>query len=106
MGSYGISMCDPMYPHSFPGDFSMTTSTILQMKSIVKAFGANTVLRGVDFDLQQGEVHALLGSNGAGKSTLMKILEGVYTPDEGEIVLNGAPVRIRSPQEAKAKGIG
>ncbi len=83
-----------------------TTSTILQMKKIVKAFGANTVLRGVDFELQQGEVHALLGSNGAGKSTLMKILEGVYTPDEGEIVLNGAPVRIRSPQEAKAKGIG
>jgi ribose transport system ATP-binding protein len=83
----------------------MTTSTILQMKNIVKAFGANTVLRGVDFELQRGEVHALLGSNGAGKSTLMKILEGVYTPDEGEIEINGAPVRIRSPHEAKALGI-
>ncbi|MFL5704860.1 MAG: ATP-binding cassette domain-containing protein, partial [Ktedonobacteraceae bacterium] len=70
----------------------MTTSTILQMKSIVKAFGANAVLRSVDFELQRGEVHALLGSNGAGKSTLMKILEGVYTPDEGEIEINGAPV--------------
>jgi ribose transport system ATP-binding protein len=76
------------------------------MKNIVKAFGANTVLRGVDFELQKGEVHALLGSNGAGKSTLMKILEGVYTPDEGEIVINGAPVRIRSPQEARAVGVG
>jgi ribose transport system ATP-binding protein len=83
----------------------MTTSTILQMKSIVKAFGANTVLRSVDFELQRGEVHALLGSNGAGKSTLMKILEGVYTPDEGEIEINGAPVRIRSPHEARALGV-
>src|SRR5207249_10062524 len=106
MGSYGISMCDPMYPHSFPGDFSMTTATILQMKNIVKAFGANTVLRGVDFDLQQGEVHALLGSNGAGKSTLMKILEGVYTADKGEIEINGTPVSIRSPQEARAQVVG
>jgi len=76
------------------------------MKNIVKAFGANTVLRGVDFELQRGEVHALLGSNGAGKSTLMKILEGVYTPDGGEIEINGTPVRIRSPQEAKALGVG
>jgi ribose transport system ATP-binding protein len=83
-----------------------TTATILQMKSIVKAFGANMVLRGVDFDLQQGEVHALLGSNGAGKSTLMKILEGVYTADEGEIEINGTPVSIRSPQEARAQGVG
>lgn len=83
-----------------------TATTILQMKRIVKAFGANTVLRGVDFDLQQGEVHALLGSNGAGKSTLMKILEGVYTPDQGEVVINGTPVRIRSPQEARAVGVG
>src|SRR6266446_4125088 len=84
----------------------MTTSTILQMKKIVKAFGATTVLRGADFELQRGEVHALMGSNGAGKSTLMKILEGVYTPDEGEIVLNGTPVSIRSPQEAQALGVG
>src|SRR5579884_3946137 len=83
-----------------------TTSTILQMKNIVKSFGANTVLRGVDFELRRGEVHALLGSNGAGKSTLMKILEGVYTPDGGEIEINAAPVRIRSTQEANALGIG
>ena len=84
----------------------MTTSTILQMKNIVKAFGANTVLRGVDFDLQKGEVHALLGSNGAGKSTLMKILSGAYQADPGgEILIDGVPVSITNPIAAKRQGI-
>ena len=76
------------------------------MKSIVKGFNGIPVLHGVDFDLRQGEVHALMGGNGAGKSTLMKILQGVYTPDGGEIEVAGVPVQIRSPQDAKAHGIG
>jgi ribose transport system ATP-binding protein len=78
----------------------------VELKGIVKSFGGNTVLQDVDFQLRQGEVHALVGGNGAGKSTLMKILEGVHVPDAGEIKVEGATVRIRSPQDAKAHGIG
>ncbi len=60
----------------------------------------------IDFDLGRGEVHALLGENGAGKSTLVNILYGLYHPDEGEIRISGEPVRMSSPREAIARGIG
>ncbi|GAB4380728.1 MAG: hypothetical protein Kow00121_37560 [Elainellaceae cyanobacterium] len=77
----------------------------VEMKDIVKSFNGNLVLHGVDFELRPGEVHALMGGNGAGKSTLMKILQGVYTADGGEVRVNGKPVVIRSPQDAKNAGI-
>jgi ribose transport system ATP-binding protein len=78
----------------------------VEMKGIVKSFNGNPVLHNVDFELRPGEVHALMGGNGAGKSTLMKILQGVYTADGGEIRVHGKPVTIRSPQDAKNAGIG
>ncbi|MGO8594091.1 ATP-binding cassette domain-containing protein, partial [Rhizobium ruizarguesonis] len=62
-------------------------------------------LRGVDFDLKVGEIHALLGENGAGKSTLMNLLSGVNTPDEGEIFIDGKPALFHSPRDAQAAGI-
>jgi ribose transport system ATP-binding protein len=77
----------------------------VELKGIVKSFGGNAVLHGVDFELRKGEVHALMGGNGAGKSTLMKILEGVHAPDAGEVKVSGEPVEIRSPQEAQENGI-
>jgi simple sugar transport system ATP-binding protein len=78
----------------------------LEMRVIVKRFPGVLASDQVSFDVKAGEVHALLGENGAGKSTLMKILYGLYQPDEGQILLNGRPVRIGSPSDAIKLGIG
>ncbi|MFC3883326.1 sugar ABC transporter ATP-binding protein [Bacillus songklensis] len=75
------------------------------MNHIQKSFGSFHALKGVDFTVRSGEVHALLGANGAGKSTLMKILCGVYDEYQGAIVKNGEHVSIRSPRDAKKHGI-
>ncbi len=77
---------------------------ILEMRGIEKAF-AVPVLKGVDFFLSQGEVHALVGGNGAGKSTLMKIMTGIYKKDAGEVRVNGQRVEINSAHDAKNNGI-
>lgn len=78
----------------------------LEMKGITKRFPGVLANSEVDFDVSRGEVHALLGENGAGKSTLMKILYGMYRPDQGEILLNGKPILIDSPTAAINHGIG
>ena len=78
----------------------------LEMRGITKRFPGVLANDRIDFDVNSGEVHALLGENGAGKSTLMKILYGMYHPDEGEILLNGKPVSISSPIDAINLGIG
>jgi len=78
----------------------------LEMRGITKRFPGVLANDHVDFDVCSNEVHALLGENGAGKSTLMKILYGMYHPDEGQILLNGKPVTIASPTDAINLGIG
>jgi len=78
---------------------------VLRLEGIVKTFPGVRALDGVSFGVLPGEVHALMGENGAGKSTLMKVLGGVYQPDEGQIIVNEARVQMSSPLDAKAKGI-
>ena len=84
----------------------MTAKQLVSMRGITKSFGTETVNDRIDFDLQAGEIHALLGENGAGKSTLMNILSGVYRQDAGEIKLHGQSVTINSPKDAIASGVG
>jgi len=80
-------------------------SPILSLRGIGKSFGPVSVLRGIDVDLYPGEVLVLLGENGAGKSTLIKMIAGIYTPDEGEIILDGKPVKMSNVREAEAHGV-
>lgn len=80
-------------------------SALLEMKGISKRFLGVRALKGVDFELRRGEVHALVGENGAGKSTLMKVLTGIYQPDDGEIFFEGKPYAVKNIGEAQALGI-
>jgi rhamnose transport system ATP-binding protein len=77
----------------------------LSLEHASKAFGAVQALRDVSLDLYAGEVHALVGENGAGKSTLVKILAGVHRPDEGVLLINGRPVYLDGPADARDAGI-
>jgi ribose transport system ATP-binding protein len=79
--------------------------TLLSVRGIVKTFPGVRALDGVDFDVEPGEVHCLLGQNGAGKSTLIKVLAGAHRPDEGEITWHGEPVTLPSPVAALKIGI-
>lgn len=78
---------------------------ILRLEGIVKTFPGVRALDGVDFEVRPGEVHALMGENGAGKSTLMKVLAGMYQPNEGQILIEGQPTVMANPIEAKDNGV-
>jgi ribose transport system ATP-binding protein len=80
-------------------------TTLVDMKGVEKRFPGVHALRNARFDLHAGEVHALMGENGAGKSSLMKILTGVYQPDEGEIAVEGKRVAVPTPRAAQNLGI-
>ena len=83
----------------------MAEKLLLQMKNICKSFPGVRALQSVNFEVNAGEVHALLGENGAGKSTLIKILGGIYIPEEGEIYINGEKADIHDVKSAQKNGI-
>lgn len=83
----------------------MSTENVLEMRGVSKSFPGVKALKGVDLSIKKGTVHALMGENGAGKSTLMKILYGVYQPDEGEVIFKGLPYAVKSPIDALNGGI-
>lgn len=85
---------------------SMPAPPLLELSDVNKSFGAIKALRGAQFTLHAGEIHALAGENGAGKSTLMNVIDGILSPDSGEIRIDGEAVRIDSPATAQRLGIG
>ena len=113
MTTHGVSIQDEMASSVRSGrrsdrDGGQTSdnhAVVLEAKGVSKAFAGVTALRDVDFDLRSGEVHALMGENGAGKSTLMKILAGVHVDYDGEIRIEGAPVRFSGVQDAERAGV-
>src|SRR5688500_4127536 len=83
----------------------MSSSPLLQMRSISRSFPGVRALDGVDFTVRAGEIHALMGENGAGKSTLIKVLTGVYPHESGQILLDAREIRPRSPSHAQSLGV-
>jgi ribose transport system ATP-binding protein len=89
-----------------PAAEGATAPPLIEMRGVSKSFGGVTALRDVDFTLNAGEIHGLVGENGAGKSTLMKIIAGVHAEFEGEMRVEGRPVHFRSARDALSFGIG
>jgi ABC-type uncharacterized transport system ATPase subunit len=86
-------------------DSSTNVAPALEMRGITKRYPAVVANDQIDLEIRPGEIHALLGENGAGKTTLMNVLYGLAKPDEGQILLDGAPVEISGPADAIARGI-
>ena len=84
----------------------MAGNYAIEMKGITKTFGSVVANKGVELNVREGEILALLGENGSGKTTLMNMLSGIYKPDSGSISINGKEVSIDSPEDAKRLGIG
>lgn len=87
------------------GNTDSSGDILFSARSVYKSFGLNAVLKGIDLDVGEGEVMALIGGNGAGKSTLMKIIMGIYQPDEGSVSISGERLNTFKPSAALAKGI-
>lgn len=83
----------------------MMEDYVLELRDVVKTFGAVTALNGVQFQLKKGEIHALMGENGAGKSTFIKVITGVHQPDSGSMLLDGERVTFRNTQDSAKMGI-
>ena len=96
----------PVLKRREEGGFSMGHEYAVEMQDICKSFGSVVANHNVCLNVREGEILALLGENGSGKTTLMNMLSGIYKPDSGTILVNGQPVAINSPEDAKRLGIG
>lgn len=101
-----FSFQEPCAKLSHPPFLDMPMAPILELHGITKRFPGVLANDHIDLTLNQGEILALLGENGAGKSTLMNVLYGLYQPDEGEIIVRGKPIKVHSPNDAIAAGVG
>jgi ABC-type sugar transport system ATPase subunit len=99
----GSGASDPSAPDPSPAD--VDGMPLLRLHDVSKSFGPVQALTGIDLDVPEGQVTALVGDNGAGKSTLIKTIAGIYPPSSGELLWNGQPVHIHSPREATRLGI-
>jgi len=88
-----------------PDSESTLQGVHVELKDVSKSFGGTHALEGVSLTIGRGSIHALVGENGAGKSTLGKIIAGVHTPDSGQLLLSGEPVRFHSPRDAISRGV-
>lgn len=95
-----------MFHHPSQNQATAIAPNAVEMRDVVKRFPGVVANDGVNFEVRAGEIHALLGENGAGKSTLMNLLFGLYHPDEGDIRINGQPVRFSGPRDAVDAGLG
>lgn len=95
----------PMLDHNQPETTTAAKAPLLETRDLTKRFGALVANDAVCLRVEAGQIHAILGENGAGKSTLMKMLYGVYRPDDGEIRIDGEPVKLHPPSLARARGI-
>ena len=98
-------MADALAPSSAPASSRAGATKILDMSGIAKSYGATVAVRRVSFDIEPGEIHALLGENGAGKSTVVKVLSGIVAPDTGTLTLDGQPYAPATPMAARAAGV-
>ena len=87
------------------GRWDLVDEYILELRNITKRFPGVVALNGVQFQLKQGEIHALMGENGAGKSTLIKVITGVHEPEEGDILINGRKVVFKNTNDSAANSI-
>jgi D-xylose transport system ATP-binding protein len=99
----GSGASDPSAPDPSPADVDGTP--LLRLHGVSKSFGPVQALTGIDLDVPEGQVTALVGDNGAGKSTLIKTIAGIFQPSGGELLWKGQPVHIHSPREATRLGI-
>jgi ABC-type sugar transport system ATPase subunit len=91
--------------YTLPDTLSPSSDEMIRLQRVVKRFGGITAVNDVSFDINRGEIHAVVGENGAGKSTIMKVLAGVYQPDSGTLILRGEPTTITDPLHARRLGV-